>query len=63
MLTQTAHIEKQTHMQILLNALRLNSIIQYKLIRINLKLLQLQQHRKLKINDEPKSEYSSFNRY
>ena len=63
MLTQTARIEKQTHMQILLNALRLNSIIQYKLIRINLKLLQLQQHRKLKINDEPKSEYSFFNRY
>ena len=55
MLTQTARIEKQTHMQILLNALRLNSMIQYKLIRINLKLLQLQQHRKLKINDEPKS--------
>lgn len=56
--TKTTHIETQKHMQILLNALRLNSIIQYKLIRINSKLLQLQQHQKVKINDEPKSEYS-----
>lgn len=56
--TKTTHIETQKHMQILLNALRLNSIIQYKLIRINSKLLQLQQYQKLKINDEPKSEYS-----
>lgn len=56
---QTTRIK--IHMQILLNALRLNSIIHCKLIRINSKHLQLQQHQKLKTSDEPKSEYSFFN--